>query len=306
MATYTPNFNLSKPEDTDTQSSFISEYCDNMDKIDQNLGGGGGGGGNVYGVYIDPSNIITSGSWNASLSYTATKDCFVLIDGDLQNSHLIVNIDGVKIYDLGSSTYIQQVQLYPLRKGQVLTATKTTNYDLTYTVFGVLEGSDGIFAPVIYSDTERKIGVWRDNKPLYQKTVSFNTASGGNSTTYNHGIADIDTIVDCFGVMVRADNVSVTINNSRWEGNAEDLVGCLAGRTTISLFINYNGYRNLPVYITIQYTKTTDSPGSGDWNVDGSPTYTAGEGIDITSKVISLEYLTVVNGAVNLVFDDGN
>lgn len=34
--------------------------------------------------------------------------------------------------------------------------------------------------------------------------------------------------------------------------------------------------------------------------------YTAGDGIDITSDVISLAYLKVVNGAVNLVFDDGN
>ena len=38
----------------------------------------------------------------------------------------------------------------------------------------------------------------------------------------------------------------------------------------------------------------------------GGTTYTAGDGIDITSNVISLEYLKVVNGAVNLVFDDGN
>ena len=38
----------------------------------------------------------------------------------------------------------------------------------------------------------------------------------------------------------------------------------------------------------------------------GSPSYTAGDGIDITSDVISLAYLKVVNGAVNLVFDDGN
>lgn len=42
MAQYTENYHLSKPEPTDTQSSFISEYCNNMDKIDQNLGGGGG------------------------------------------------------------------------------------------------------------------------------------------------------------------------------------------------------------------------------------------------------------------------
>lgn len=38
----------------------------------------------------------------------------------------------------------------------------------------------------------------------------------------------------------------------------------------------------------------------------GGGSYTAGDGIDITSGVISLEYLKVVNGAVNIVFDDGN
>ena len=38
----------------------------------------------------------------------------------------------------------------------------------------------------------------------------------------------------------------------------------------------------------------------------GGSSYTAGDGIDITSDVISLAYLKVVNGAVNLVFDDGN
>ena len=37
----------------------------------------------------------------------------------------------------------------------------------------------------------------------------------------------------------------------------------------------------------------------------GGGSFTAGDGIDITSNVISLAYLTVVNGAVNLVFDDG-
>jgi len=34
------------------------------------------------------------------------------------------------------------------------------------------------------------------------------------------------------------------------------------------------------------------------------PTYTAGDGIDITSNTISLEYFSVVNGAVNLTFDE--
>ena len=38
----------------------------------------------------------------------------------------------------------------------------------------------------------------------------------------------------------------------------------------------------------------------------GGSSYTAGDGIDITNNVISLAYLKVANGAVNLVFDDGN
>lgn len=38
----------------------------------------------------------------------------------------------------------------------------------------------------------------------------------------------------------------------------------------------------------------------------GGSSYTAGDGIDITNDIISLAYLKVVNGAVNIVFDDGN
>ena len=40
--------------------------------------------------------------------------------------------------------------------------------------------------------------------------------------------------------------------------------------------------------------------------IGGGSTYTAGDGIDITSDVISLAYLKGVDGAVNLVFDDGH
>ena len=43
-----------------------------------------------------------------------------------------------------------------------------------------------------------------------------------------------------------------------------------------------------------------------EFNGGGGSSYTAGDGIDITSDVISLAYLKVVDGVVNLVFDDGN
>lgn len=51
MATYTPNYNLCKPEGTDDFDSFLSEFGNNMDTIDANLGGGGGSGGHTI---IDP------------------------------------------------------------------------------------------------------------------------------------------------------------------------------------------------------------------------------------------------------------
>ena len=41
MATYTPNYNLEKPDSTDNFGDFRQSYNDNMDTIDANLGGGG-------------------------------------------------------------------------------------------------------------------------------------------------------------------------------------------------------------------------------------------------------------------------
>lgn len=40
MATYTPNYNLEKPDSTDNFGDFRESYNDNMDIIDANLGGG--------------------------------------------------------------------------------------------------------------------------------------------------------------------------------------------------------------------------------------------------------------------------
>jgi len=47
MSTRTPNFNLYKPDPTDDFDDFLSEFNDNMDEIDANLGGGGGSGGHT-------------------------------------------------------------------------------------------------------------------------------------------------------------------------------------------------------------------------------------------------------------------
>lgn len=59
MATLTPNYNLGKPDATDQYGLFRQLFNDNMDIIDENLGGGGGGGGgNVDDVEVNGVSVL--------------------------------------------------------------------------------------------------------------------------------------------------------------------------------------------------------------------------------------------------------
>lgn len=57
MATFTPNYNLEKPESTDHFGDFLGLFNDNMDIIDDNLGGGGGSG-NVDDVEVNGVSVL--------------------------------------------------------------------------------------------------------------------------------------------------------------------------------------------------------------------------------------------------------
>jgi len=78
MATHTTNYNLSKPEASDTFSAFRQSYNDNMDIIDANLGGGGGGGGgggDVVDVEVNGVSVLNPVTKVAEVTVpTATSD----------------------------------------------------------------------------------------------------------------------------------------------------------------------------------------------------------------------------------------
>ena len=50
MANLTPNYNLIQPEPTDEYGDFLQAFNDDMEIIDQNLGGGGGGSSTLAGL----------------------------------------------------------------------------------------------------------------------------------------------------------------------------------------------------------------------------------------------------------------
>lgn len=121
-------------------------------------------------------------------------------------------------------------------------------------------GADS-YPPLIYSDEEREVGVWRDGKPLYQRTIPCNL-----SVVPNWAVLD--------------DSVS-------YESLANLIVESSDGE-----MIFFNSFSSLPRFridafsqndhklyyyietagnylITIQYTKSTDTAGSGTWTTQG-------------------------------------
>lgn len=310
MATHTPRYNLSKPENTDEMQSFLNDYADNMDIIDQNLGGGGGsgghtiydkdgnalaqesglqftgnvnvsddsgngrtvvdilgGGGNVYGAFIDPSRILVNSAYTSNLSYTATEDCYIYTAVALNsNTGGSCAIDGQNIaswWNGSGGTVAEAIGSY-LKKGQTFTATATNASSSGYIVYGLTQGTNGIYAPVIYSDNERVIGVWRDNKPLYQRTFVLSSpinVNGSGTLLPNDiqtALADVEIMVD-----------SECARDSTYSAFISPYVYKSGGQWYILSADNWGNVK----FITLRYTKTTDVAGSGNWNTDGVPTH---------------------------------
>lgn len=292
MATQTTNYNLEKPEATDPFGDFRQSYNSNMDIIDANLGGGGGGG-NVYGAFVDPSHIIKSQTvFVGSTSYTATEDCFVVLSLTTRyNASALIKIDGVTVQSAYLSNGTNALGLLVgVKKGQTLSVSDAdNNNNSAYTVYGVTEGTNGIFTPVIYSDNERVIGVWRNNKPLYAKTVSFTT---GNTSGYLNYLTDIEnpeTMMIDFGGSFYVTGTA-RVPAMAYFGTLDALAdtnafAILCNNDSNHLRLDYRvgtSAYSKTAYVTVLYTKTTDVAGSGNWNTDGVPTVH----YDDTEKVI--------------------
>lgn len=179
---------------------------------------------------------------------------------------------------------------------------------LYYTKGSDVAGSGGYeaygFSPVIYSDVERVIGVWRDNKPLYQRTYHFNSLVTLNSNTWvDTGFKISDSVIVGNSVAFRDDNIAgqsfpVIASADIGTNQAIELLQTRNSSITISGF-------------TIQYTKTTDVAGSGDYNTYEVPTvhYSTSEqviGTWINSKPLYQKTLILRENGVDLYTYSGN
>lgn len=128
-------------------------------------------------------------------------------------------------------------------------------------------GDEDVFQPIIYSETEREIGVFTDGKPLYQKTIIITT-----SPTYDawNTVPCGDVyIVDIEGIYVRTNNAVdyFTYYESATAGlYVSQRADNIAYKVTSAYSTNFQ-----KIIFTIKYTKTADAAGSGTWTPQGVP-----------------------------------
>ena len=130
-----------------------------------------------------------------------------------------------------------------------------------------VNGDGQSFQPVIYSEEEREIGVWTDGKPLYEKTLNLNVTNSGDRFDISN--LHIDTMVQMVGFIHQTggNNPSVPYSSS-----PNDYALPYYSFSDDSIHAIYAGSYNQTTWvITIRYTKTTDTAGSGTWTPQGIP-----------------------------------
>lgn len=245
---------------TDPAGTFDPSSWSEVDITSEMGHGGGGGGGHTY-IGNDGSTAMTQRD-NAQFVGAYMED---------DSSNDITKVNVMRSMHRAEFEQLSEAE----KQGIIFVDDETT-------------GTDDKFQPVIYSLEEREIGVWIDGKPLYEKTIDFGALP--NSTTKNvaHNVANLDEIVKLSGAMYNSNEFYDLPFLS-----LASLTGCAqlfadSQNVSISTGVNRSEYNGV---VFIQYTKTTDQAGSGQWTPQGVPAVHYEEGEQIIGTWINGETL---------------
>lgn len=218
-------------------------------------------------IYNTPFNI-SNGSWYTS---TETYSNINLINAIIVNSSFAVYTGSIVVIENNHLVIGNQTHNQPMSniKYIILQYTKTTDAPGTGPTKGNL-----IYLPALYSEEEREVGVWTDGKPLYQKTIKININSTSNA--YAHNINNVNNIfINHSATFFISSNGSV---ENYYSGGYSDSGEYVNGynkiiqsvdNTAVRIKAQSNIITNLIAVVTLQYTKTTDTAGSGTWTPEG-------------------------------------
>lgn len=105
-----------------------------------------------------------------------------------------------------------------------------------------------------YSAEETRIGTWIDGKPLYRRILNGVFPSAINTWIYWETLVDnVETIVALRGV------IHDSINGIYYQiPDGDTVVGYYSNLKKVGACSYVTGYLNLPAFVIVEYTKTTD------------------------------------------------
>lgn len=269
MAQYTPNFNLYEPDSTDDFADFRTEFNNNMDIIDQNLGGGGGSGGHTI---IDengstmPTETALQFTGNVSISDDNVNGRTVVdILGGGSGDVLDVEVNGVSVVDGNKVAKITSYKEVTQTQYDALPATKLTDG----IAYFVKDAPNNIFS---FSTNEEIVGTWITGKPVYQKTYNIGNITVPAPGSSIYGSIDADTtkeLINAFGTFKWNNNGTVITffigsfifngaNTSDYFKSAIMQVNNAGIRVAFTQRVSSATVPITDIIITLQYIKTTD------------------------------------------------
>ena len=164
-----------------------------------------------------------------------------------------------------SATQYSEVSL------NTLVTTRPTNTSVLYCIKYQITQNNISKDMVNYSLEEQVIGSWIDGKPLYQKTIittAPETTTDGIQVqkTIDLSSLDIDFLTKSEGTVVSDTTIhsyppAVSYVNST-NSTAVLTQWYVKSSKMLTISNNYKSYNNRDIYVTIQYTKTTDAENS--------------------------------------------
>lgn len=217
--------------------------------------------GTFYGNMTIGANPVTNVDVYASISISAKTVDGTWRDMNFAHSNSQVN----------AGIFISSSNNFELRTGTSVTASAAYNkfvVIMIYTKTTDVAGSGGYqaygFSPIIYSDTEREIGVWRDNKPIYQRTfVATSPSATDTSTSIITMPTGIENVVSLVGFINQSGAIAQeNLNFFIWYRKPQNDIACRVTNTN---------WKSCPMFVTVRYTKLADVAGSGEYNTLAIP-----------------------------------
>lgn len=134
----------------------------------------------------------------------------------------------------------------------------------------ITSGRNDRFQPVIYSEEEQEIGVWTDGKPLYKKTFFFETVANEYKDLDDLNIetvCKIDYVGDVGSRKIKYSTGSASSSETAMVKVEYDR----SSTPYMRLSCTIPSGNDKTAIITLHYTKTTDTAGSGKWTPQGVP-----------------------------------